>query len=157
MPMADSGVPNAGLPDCISVLVRNDPYTLGVPGRISWTKAIPARASAVCCATVPARPIGDIAPAMRHGVTLTGLPAAEYSISPPSMRSPERSVLLTVMRLRAAGPRAAASSCACAAAAEAHRVGTVPGLCLARGRRLRDLLHAESTLEPDAVARDAHA
>ena len=39
--MADSGVPNAGLPDCMSVLVRNDPYTHGVPGRISCTRAMP--------------------------------------------------------------------------------------------------------------------
>ena len=72
MPIADSGVPNAGLPDCMSVLVRKEPYTLGVPGRMSWTRAMPASASAVCCATVPARPMGDMAPAIKKGVTITG-------------------------------------------------------------------------------------
>ena len=61
----------------MSVLVRKDPYTLGVPGRMSCTSAMPANASAVCCATVPARPIGDMAPAIKNGVTITGCPASE--------------------------------------------------------------------------------
>jgi hypothetical protein len=46
-----------------------------------------ARASAVCWASVPARPIGDMAPAIRKGVTITGWPAVAYSKSAPSMRS----------------------------------------------------------------------
>src|SRR5712692_7686820 len=40
--MADSGVPNDGDPDCISMLDRNDPKITGQPGRISWASAIPA-------------------------------------------------------------------------------------------------------------------
>src|SRR5712692_7686819 len=49
--MADSGVPNDGDPDCISMLDRNDPKITGQPGRISWASAMPASASASCCAS----------------------------------------------------------------------------------------------------------
>jgi hypothetical protein len=64
---------------------------------------MPARASAVCWASVPARPMGDMAPAIRNGVTITGCPASVYSSRAPSIRSSYRSGLLTLMRLITAG------------------------------------------------------
>src|SRR3954469_15679914 len=47
-PMADSGVPNDGEPDCMSVFERNEPKTTGHPGRIVWTRAILASACPTC-------------------------------------------------------------------------------------------------------------
>ena len=44
------------------------PRITGAPGRTSWTKAIPASASASVCAAVPATVTGDIAPARMNGV-----------------------------------------------------------------------------------------
>jgi len=35
-----------GAPDCIDIEEANEPSTTGAPGRTSWTKVIPARASA---------------------------------------------------------------------------------------------------------------
>src|SRR3954469_10124854 len=51
-PSADSGVPNDGDPDCMSVFDKNEPKTTGEPGRTVCTNAIPASASAICCTSV---------------------------------------------------------------------------------------------------------
>ena len=67
-PTADSGVPKLGEPDCMSVFERNEPNTVGQPGRIVCTSAIPASASAICCASDAATDTGDIAPISRNGV-----------------------------------------------------------------------------------------
>ena len=71
--MADSGVPNDGEPDCMSVFERNEPKTTGQPGRMSWTSAMPASASAICWASVAGIETGDIAPMSRKGVMIVGL------------------------------------------------------------------------------------
>ena len=86
-PTADSGVPNEGEPDCMSVFERNDPNTTGEPGRISCTSAMPASASAICWARVEGIDTGDIAPINRNGVTITAWPARAYSTSALSIRS----------------------------------------------------------------------
>jgi hypothetical protein len=65
---AGSGVPKVGAPDCIEIDEAKDPRITGAPGRTSWTKAMPARASASVCAAVPATVTGDIAPARMNGV-----------------------------------------------------------------------------------------
>ena len=67
-PTADSGVPNDGEPDCMSVFERKLPNTTGHPGRIVCTSAIPASASPTCCASVDGTDTGDIAPISRNGV-----------------------------------------------------------------------------------------
>jgi hypothetical protein len=67
-PIADSGVPNDGEPDCMSVLDRNDPKITGQPGRMSCVSAMPASASAICWASVAGIDTGDIAPMSRKGV-----------------------------------------------------------------------------------------
>jgi len=59
-PIADSGVPKLGDPDCMSVFERNEPKTTGQPGRIVCTSAIPASASATCCASADGTDTGDI-------------------------------------------------------------------------------------------------
>ena len=69
-PIADSGVPNDGEPDCMSVFDRNDPKTTGQPGRMSCVSAMPARASAICWASVAGIETGDIAPMSRNGVMI---------------------------------------------------------------------------------------
>ena len=71
----------------MSVLDRKEPKTTGQPGRISWTSAIPASASAICCASAEATLTGDIAPMSRNGVTIVGWFARVYSSSAASMRS----------------------------------------------------------------------
>ncbi len=86
-PTADSGVPKLGEPDCMSVFERNEPNTTGQPGRIVWTSAIPASASATCCASVAGIETGDIAPMSRNGVITVGWPARAYSNSAASIRS----------------------------------------------------------------------
>ena len=68
-PMPDSGVPNVGEPDCMSMLDRNDPKITGAPGRISWESVIPDRASAICCTRAAGMVTGDIAPISRNGVS----------------------------------------------------------------------------------------
>ena len=86
-PTADSGVPNAGAPDCMSLFERNEPKITGAPGLISCTSAMPASASATCCVSVACTDTGDIAPISRNGVSSTGWPARTYSNIAPSMRS----------------------------------------------------------------------
>ena len=85
--MPDSGVPNDGEPDCMSVLDRNDPNTTGAPGRISCASAIPASASATCCTSVAGSDTGDIAPISRNGVITTAWLAFTYSNIAASIRS----------------------------------------------------------------------
>ena len=85
--MTDSGVPNEGEPDCMSVLERNEPKTTGQPGRISCASAIPASASAICWTSVAGSDTGDIAPISRNGVITTAWLALTYSNIAPSMRS----------------------------------------------------------------------
>ena len=65
---AGSGVPNVGAPDCIDIELANEPRTTGAPGRTSWTKVIPASASARVWAQTPAAVTGAIAPARMNGV-----------------------------------------------------------------------------------------
>ncbi len=86
-PTADSGVPKLGEPDCMSVLERNEPNTTGQPGRIVCTSAIPASASATCCASAAGTVTGDIAPMSRNGVITVACPAFAYSSSAESIRS----------------------------------------------------------------------
>src|SRR5580658_3295569 len=89
--MADSGVPNEGEPDCMSMLDRNEPKITGQPGRISWASAMPDSASASCCASAAGIVTGDIAPISRNGVSTTGWAAAQYSNWASSIRSSQRS------------------------------------------------------------------
>src|SRR3990172_2184048 len=65
---AGSGVPHVGAPDCMEIDDAKLPRTTGAPGRVSWTKVIPASASASVWAAVPATVTGDIAPARMNGV-----------------------------------------------------------------------------------------
>lgn len=67
---AGSGVPKVGAPDCMDIELAKLPKTTGAPGATSWTKAMPAIASASVCAAVPATVTGDIAPARMKGVTM---------------------------------------------------------------------------------------
>ncbi len=90
-PIADSGVPNVGEPDCMSMLDRNDPKMTGAPGRISWVSAIPDSASAICCTSAAGIVTGDIAPIKMNGVSTTGWAASTYSNSASSIRSSQRS------------------------------------------------------------------
>ena len=85
--MPDSGVPNVGEPDCMSMLDRNDPKITGAPGRISWVSAMPVSASAICCTSAAGIVTGDIAPIRMNGVTTQGWPARVYSKSDSSIRS----------------------------------------------------------------------
>ena len=85
--MADSGVPNAGAPDFMSVEERNEPITTGAPGRTSWSRATPASTSAVCWASAAPIDTGAIAPMSRNGVTITAWFAAENSSIASSMRT----------------------------------------------------------------------
>ena len=71
----------------MSVFERKEPKTTGQPGRTSCTSAIPASASAICCASVAGTDTGDIAPMSRNGVTMHGWPACAYSSNAASMRS----------------------------------------------------------------------
>ena len=71
----------------MSVFERNEPNTVGQPGRIVCTSAIPASASAICCASDAATDTGDIAPISRNGVITSAWFARAYSSSADSMRS----------------------------------------------------------------------
>ena len=90
-PMADSGVPKLGEPDCMSVLDRNEPNTTGHPGWTSCVSAMPASASAICCTSVAGIDTGDIAPISRNGVITTAWFARLYSTIALSIRSSQRS------------------------------------------------------------------
>src|SRR5436190_18559042 len=89
-PMADSGVPKLGDPDCMSVLDRNEPNTTGQPGLTSWQSAMPDSASATCWTRVAGIETGDIAPISRNGVITTAWLARLYSTIALSMRSSQR-------------------------------------------------------------------
>ena len=89
--MPDSGVPNVGEPDCMSMFERNDPKITGHPGRISWASAMPDSASAICCTSAAGMVTGDIAPIRMNGVSTTGWVASTYSKSASSIRSSQRS------------------------------------------------------------------
>jgi len=71
----------------MSVLERKEPNTTGQPGRTSCASAIPASASAICCASVAATETGDIAPMSRKGVITTAWLARLYSSIALSIRS----------------------------------------------------------------------
>src|SRR5215472_5839418 len=101
--MADSGVPKAGDPDRMSMLDRNDPKITGQPGRISCASAMPASASASCCARAAGIVTGDIAPISRNGVSTTGWLAAQYSNCASSIRSSQRSGELQLISDTTAG------------------------------------------------------
>src|ERR1700759_5428613 len=94
--MADSGVPNDGDPDCMSMLDRNEPKITGQPGRINW-----ARAAGIVT--------GDIAPISRNGVSTTGWPAAQYSNWASSIRSSQRNGELQLISEIVAGVRSIAA------------------------------------------------
>ena len=89
--MPDSGVPNVGEPDCMSMLDRNEPKITGQPGRISCASAMPVSASAICCTSAAGIVTGDIAPIRMNGVSTTAWLAAAYSNSASSIRSSQRS------------------------------------------------------------------
>src|SRR5215468_810241 len=101
--MADSGVPNDGDPDCMSMLDRNEPKMTGQPGLISWASAMPESASASCCASAEGMETGDMAPIRRNGVSTTGWFAAQYSNWASSIRSSQRSGELQLIREIVAG------------------------------------------------------
>jgi hypothetical protein len=107
--MADSGVPNDGDPDCMSMLDRNEPKITGQPGRISWASAMPDRASASCWVSAAGIVTGDIAPIRRNGVSTTGWPAAQYSNWASSIRSSQRSGELQLISEIVAGVRSMTS------------------------------------------------
>src|SRR5262245_25047349 len=80
---AGSGVPNVGAPDCIASDEASDPKTIGQPGRTSWTKVMPAIASASVWAQAAAVVTGAIAPDSMNGVTSTPWLAFAYSRAEP--------------------------------------------------------------------------
>jgi hypothetical protein len=108
-PIADSGVPKLGDPDCMSVLERNEPKTTGQPGCTSWHSAIPDSASAICWTSVAGIETGDIAPISRNGVITTAWLARLYSTMALSMRSSQRSGELQLISEMDTGARCSAS------------------------------------------------
>ena len=108
-PMPDSGVPNVGEPDCMSMLDRNEPKITGHPGRMSCARAMPDSASAICCTRAAGIVTGDIAPMRMNGVRTTGCAAAQYSNRASSMRSSQRRGELQLIRLMEAGRASIAS------------------------------------------------
>ena len=108
-PIPDSGVPNVGEPDCMSMLERNDPNTTGAPGRISCESAMPDSASVICCTSAAGIVTGDIAPIRMNGVSTTGWLAAVYSNCDSSIRSSQRSGELQLISEIVAGVSSMAS------------------------------------------------
>ena len=108
-PIPDSGVPNVGDPDCMSMLERNEPKTTGAPGRISWDSAIPDSASTICCTSAAGIVTGDIAPIRMNGVSTTGWFADVYSNCASSIRSSHRSGELQLISEIIAGVSSIAS------------------------------------------------
>src|SRR5215211_5791767 len=109
-PIADSGVPKLGEPDCMSVFDRNEPNTTGQPGFTSCVSAIPDSASAICCTSVAGIETGDIAPIRRNGVVMTAWLARLYSSIALSMRSSQRSGELQLISEIDTGARSIASA-----------------------------------------------
>ncbi len=77
--------PKVGAPDCIEIELPKVPNTTGAPLRTSWVVAMPTRASARICATVPATVTGLIAPERMKGETTQAWPAAAYTFRAPSI------------------------------------------------------------------------
>src|SRR6201995_1874239 len=123
--MADSGVPKDGEPDCMSMLERNDPKITGQPGLISWASAIPANASASCCARAAGIVTGDMAPISRNGVSTTGWLAAQYSNCASSIRSSQRSGELQLISETTAGVASIDSRPACRPAPPPSRISVL--------------------------------
>src|SRR5262249_25121790 len=67
-----------------------EPNTTGQPGRMSWERAIPERASAICCTSAAGTVTGDIAPIRMNGVSTTAWLASEYSNCASSIRESHR-------------------------------------------------------------------
>ena len=88
----------------------NDPYTTGAPGRVSWTSAIPNKASAFCCTSAEASVAGVIAPIRVNGVTDTGWPNSAIVMSPSAMASSMSRGLLTLTTVSTPGLSANSSS-----------------------------------------------
>ncbi len=74
-----------GAPDCIDIELAKLPITTGAPGRTSWTKVIPASASASVWAATPAAVTGAIAPARMNGVRSVAWFASAYARADPSI------------------------------------------------------------------------
>ena len=93
-----SGVPKAGAPVFMSTFEVKPPYMQGAPGATIWIRAMPASASAFCCASAPAMVAGAMAPESVKGVSTIGWPCRAISIRPwsigPSRRSGE--LVLTI-------------------------------------------------------------
>jgi hypothetical protein len=109
-PIADSGVPKLGDPDCMSVFDRNEPNTTGQPGRTSCVSAMPESASAICWTSVAGIDTGDIAPISRNGVVTTAWFARLYSSIALSIRSSQRSGELQLISEIETGACSSASS-----------------------------------------------
>ncbi len=107
--MPDSGVPNVGEPDCMSMLDRNEPKMTGAPGRISCDSAMPDNASVICWTSAAGIVTGDMAPIRMNGVRTTGWLAAVYSNCASSIRSSQRSGELQLIREIVAGVSSIAS------------------------------------------------
>ena len=105
-----SGVPKAGAPDFISTLEVKPPYTTGEPGRTIWQNAMPASASAFCCASAPAIVTGAIAPASVNGVITMIWLRRDISIMPCSIGSSSRSGEEELMMLSSEGSRVICSA-----------------------------------------------
>ena len=86
-----SGVPKAGAPVFMSTLDVKPPYTTGAPGRTICVKAMPASASAFCCARAPAIVTGAIAPASVNGVSMMIWLRDDISMMPCSIGVSSRS------------------------------------------------------------------
>ena len=104
-----SGVPNAGAPDFMSTFEVKPPYITGAPGRTSCANAMPASASAFCCASAPAIVTGAIAPARVNGVITTHWLRRAISMIPCNIGSSSRSGELELMIVSSDGSH---SSCA---------------------------------------------
>ena len=85
------------------MLDRKEPKITGVPGRISWERAMPDSASVICWTRAAGIVTGDIAPIRMKGVSTTGCPAAEYSNCASSIRSSQRSGELQLISEMVAG------------------------------------------------------
>ena len=72
-------------PDFMSILVDVEPKTTGMPGLTNWVSTIPARSSAVCMASTPARVTGPVEPAIARAAITIGCRALAYTIRTSSI------------------------------------------------------------------------
>ncbi len=63
-------MPKVGAPDCMEIELAKLPMMTGAPGRTSWAKAMPARASARVWVITPTGVTGAMAPDRMKGVTM---------------------------------------------------------------------------------------